>query len=249
MLRQQLILAVALYAASAAFAAGEGSHASDLEKAQADVAGSRGAAAQAVGDATALMNDGESVRKEMRQVINVRPESLGSIDGVRPAAPDIDLDALMARYSNMGAAPPLSRTDEQLLVFISASVPKESLRRLARQAADAGAPLVLRGVVGGDFPATAEFMRDILGEQEPRARAMIDPTLFARFDVQQVPAVVLVPAGACVAGVRACPEATPAHVHVAGDVTLDYALDYIARTHPDSRPVAHALLARVGGTP
>jgi type-F conjugative transfer system pilin assembly protein TrbC len=76
---------------------------------------------------------------------------------------------------------------------------------------------------------------------------MIDPTLFDRFGVKQVPAVVLVPGGACVADVRACPKVTPAHVHVAGDVTLDYALDYIARSHPESRTLANTLHASLEG--
>jgi type-F conjugative transfer system pilin assembly protein TrbC len=76
---------------------------------------------------------------------------------------------------------------------------------------------------------------------------MIDPTLFDRFDVKQVPAVVLVPGGACVVGVRACPKVTPAHVHVVGDVTLDYVLDHIARTHPESRTLANSLHARLEG--
>jgi conjugal transfer pilus assembly protein TrbC len=92
-------------------------------------------------------------------------------------------------------------------------------------------------------------MRDVLGDEEPRARAVIDPTLFERFNVKQVPAVVLVPDGACVAGISACPKVTPAHVHVAGDVTLDYALDHIARTHPESRTLANSLHARMEGTP
>jgi conjugal transfer pilus assembly protein TrbC len=201
----------------------------------------------------------------MRQVTSVEPAPLGSIDGIRPTSPDIDLDALMARYGAMRPTPALASDREQLLVFISASVPTDLLRRLAQQATRIGAPLVLRGVVGDDFPATAAFMRDILGEPENdgrppatsskqgssqrKPRALIDPTLFARFDVRQVPAVVLVPDGACMAGIRACPDATPAHVHVAGDVTLDYALDHIARTHPEAKSVAEALLARLGGTP
>lgn len=282
MLRQQLTLALAVLAISAAVTAEENQHAQAVEKAEAAVSDSRGSSAEATRQAESLMMEGNSVMptdgrysgapggsapvgKEMRQVTSVEPAPLGSIDGIRPTSPDIDLDTLMARYGAMRPTPALAGDKERLLVFISASVPRESLRRLARQAARVGAPLVLRGVVNDDFPATAEFMRDILGEPEKdgrppatsskqgcsqrKARALIDPTLFARFDVRQVPAVVLVPDGACMAGIRACPDATPAQVHVAGDVTLDYALDHIARTHPEAKSVAEALLARLGGTP
>ena len=265
MLRQQLTLTLAVLALSVAVTAEENPRVQAVEKAEAAMADSRGSFVEATRQAESLMMDGALVGKEMRQVTSAEPAPLGSIDGIRPTSPDIDLDALMARYGAMRETPALGGDREQLLVFISASVPRKSLRRLARQAASVGAPLVLRGVVGGDFPATAEFMRGILGEPENdgrppatssnethsqrKPRALIDPTLFARFDVRQVPAVVLVPNGACVAGIRACPDATPVHVHVAGDVTLDYALGHIARTHPEVKSVADGLIARLGGTP
>lgn len=265
MLRQQLTLTLAVLAFSVAVTAEENPRVQTIEKAEAAMSDSRGSSVEAIGQAESLMADEVSVGKEMRRVTSVEPAPLGSIDEIRPTSPDIDLDALMARYGAMHETPALAGDREQLLVFISASVPRESLWRLARQAASVGAPLVLRGVVGGDFPATAEFMRDILGEPENdgrppatssnkthshrKPRALIDPTMFARFDVRQVPAVVLVPDGACVAGIRACPHDTPAHVHVAGDVTLDYALDHIARTHLEAKPVADALLSRLGCTP
>jgi conjugal transfer pilus assembly protein TrbC len=265
MLRKQLTLTLAVLAISVAVTAEESQHAQAVEKAEATMADSKGSSVEATRQAESLMVEGVSVGKEMRQVTSVEPGPLGSIDGIQPTSPDIDLDALMARYGAMRPTPSLAGDREQLLVFISASVPRESLRRLARQAASVGAPLVLRGVAGGGFPATAKFIRDILDEPENddrspatssneihsqrKPRALIDPTLFARFDVRQVPAVVLVPDGACMAGIRACPDATPAHVHVAGDVTLDYALDHIARTHLEAKPVADALIARLGGAP
>lgn len=254
MLRQQLTLAFAVLAISLAVTAEENPRMQAVEKAAAAMANSRGSLAEATRQAESLMMEG-TAGEVMRQVTSVEPAPLGPIDGIRPTSPDIDLDALMARYGATRETPALGGNREPLLVFISESVPRESLRRLARQAADVGAPLVLRGVVRGDFRATAEFMRDILGEpgeeeaESSKPRALIDPTLFARFDVRQVPAVVLTPGGACVAGIRICPDATPPHVHVAGDVTLDYALAHIARTHPDARSVADALLARLGGTP
>jgi len=187
--------------------------------------------------------EGAAIREERTRLGTVKPAPLGSIDGVQPSPAGVDMDALLARYDELGM---VSQADgEQLLVFISSSMPKTSLRLLARQAAAVGAPLVLRGVVGESFPTTGEFMREVYGDDEPRAHAMIDPTLFGRFDVHQAPAFVLVPSGVCVAGVRNCPDSTPVHVHIAGDVTLDYALDFIARTRPEFRPTATRLLSRL----
>ncbi|MEJ2404149.1 MAG: type-F conjugative transfer system pilin assembly protein TrbC [Candidatus Thiodiazotropha sp.] len=220
----------------------------DLDRAEAAASTIQEDASRAVDEAIESIGSDAAFQKETRQLQDLDPIPLGSINVITGTKPGIDLDALMTRYGHSAQELSPTASDEQLLIFISASVPRESLRKLAQQAACVNAPLILRGVVDGDLPATAKFMRDILGDEEPRARAMIDPTLFDRFGVKQVPAVVLVPGGACVAGVRACPKGTPAHVHVAGDVTLDYALDHIARTHPESRTLTNSLHARLEGT-
>ncbi len=250
MLCQQLTLGLSLLLVSSqGFASDADNRTRDLDRAEAAASTIQEDTLRALDKAAESFGSDSAFRKEVQQLQNLNPAPLGSIDGITGTKPGIDLDALMSRYDR--SAPELSPTDsdEQLLIFISASVPQESLRNLAQQAARLNAPLILRGVVDGDLPATAKFMRDILGDEEPRARAMIDPTLFDRFGVKQVPAVVMVPGGACVAGARACPKVTPAHVHVAGDVTLDYALDHIARTHPESRTLANSLHERLEGAP
>ncbi|PKM44761.1 MAG: type-F conjugative transfer system pilin assembly protein TrbC [Gammaproteobacteria bacterium HGW-Gammaproteobacteria-1] len=243
MLRQQLSLVFALCFLSPAFAGDAAVRAADLGRASAVAAEHQRNAGNAVEQALQAMTESKAVQEERARLGTVQPALLGSIDGVQPSPVGVDVNALLARYDELGM---VSQADgEQLLVFISSSMPKASLRLLARQAAAVGAPLVLRGVTGESFPATAEFMREVYGDDELRARAMIDPTLFGRFDVRQAPAFVLVPSGACVAGVRNCPDSTPVHVHIAGDVTLDYALDYIARTRPEFRAAATHLLARL----
>lgn len=240
MLRQQLSLVLALCFLSPVYA---GDASTELDRAAAASADHQRDTGSAVNQALQAMEEGTVVQDERARLATVQPAPLGSIDGIQPTAPGVDMDALLARYDELGTVQ--QAAGEQLLIFVSSSVPKASLRLLARQAAAVGAPLVLRGVVGESFPATAEFMRDVYGDDEPRARAMIDPTLFNRFEVHQVPAFVLVPSGACVAGVRNCPDNTPVHVHVAGDVTLGYALDFIARTRSDFRSAAANLLARL----
>lgn len=251
MLCQQLTLCLGLLlVVSCGLASDPEDRTRDLDRAEATVSGAREDASQAVNRAAESLGRDPAFRQEAQRLQVLGPASLGPLGGVtETTSPGIDLDALMARYDRLEPEGSPAASDERLLIFISASVPRASLRKLARQAARAKAPLILRGVVGGGLPATARFMGDILGEEEPRAQAMIDPTLFDRFGVKQVPAVVLIPGGACVAGARACPKVTPAHVHVAGDVTLDYALGHIARTHPESRAVAESLQTRLEGAP
>ncbi len=219
-----------------------------LEAARASVKAATAESRQALGDAARLQH-GSAVETERNAVMGVLPTARSSLGGVqRLSFGNIDIDALARRYEALeGPSGGFEDTDERLLVFISASVPRESLRRLANQARAVSATLVLRGVVGDGFPATAEFLRGLYGEAGDAPRGMIDPRLFDRFNVRQVPAVVLAPAGVCLEGLRVCPDTTPSHVLVAGDVSLEYTLEYIASRYPEARRSANASLARLRG--
>ena len=82
-------------------------------------------------------------------------------------------------------------------------------------------------------------------------RDSIDPEAFTRFAVRQAPTFVLMLGdagndmqGSCRAG---C--ATPSgFVSVAGDVSLDYALETIQRRTPQAAPRAEPLLKRLRGS-
>lgn len=242
MLCQQLTLSLGLlFVFSPVFASDAENRMRELDRAESAVSSIQEDMSRAVDEAAESMASDPAFMQEAQRLEDLDPAPTGSIDGIDGGNPGIDLDALMAQYGRSAPELTASAPDERLLIFISASVPRASLSKLARQAAHANAPLILRGFIEGDLDATARFMGDILGDEEPRAHALINPRLFDRFEVEQVPAVVLVPDGACVAGVQACPKVTPAHVHIAGDVSLDYALEQIARTHPMARDIAESL--------
>jgi conjugal transfer pilus assembly protein TrbC len=109
-----------------------------------------------------------------------------------------------------------------LLVFVSFSMPPESLLRLAHQAKRSDGVLVFRGLTGAT-------LREMVGRVEPLAKTgaaiQIDPEAFARFGVEVVPTFVLAES------LASCGDATcEGRVRrVAGDVTLDYALERLAR--------------------
>ena len=71
------------------------------------------------------------------------------------------------------------------LIFVSATMPIESLKRLAYQAVQQGAILVIRGMVNGSMMETAQLVDQIDHPLE------IDPKLFQRFGVEQVPVFVI----------------------------------------------------------
>lgn len=131
--------------------------------------------------------------------------------------------------------------EEQVAVAIavSLSMPKASLIRLAEDARDAGLPLTFRGVgteitnKPDEKPKTilerygkglvARHMRDFEFLREAGATVQIDPVLFNRHGISDVPRVLVVPA--C----RTACEKASRLFEARGDVTLRYALDHIQK--------------------
>ena len=78
-----------------------------------------------------------------------------------------------------------SSSGAHLLIFVSQSVPPDSIKELSAQANRVGGKLVFRGLVGESFKETQNYI------QELGVVADIDPTKFEEFEVTQVPAFVL----------------------------------------------------------
>ncbi len=157
------------------------------------------------------------------------------------SAPMPDLAALAAKLDRPRAA-------GALLVFVSFSMPEASLRRLAEQAERLGAPLVLRGLERDSVRLTAERVARLIGTR--KVAVQVDPRAFARYQVGQVPAVVLVgttEAEGCAA--VSCPVPAGSFAASYGDVTIDYALEHLIRTRPEFAAQARSMLARLERTP
>lgn len=137
--------------------------------------------------------------------------------------PAVDPAAIAKRYEG------LHPTDESgLFIMVSFSIPRESIERLAAQAGKANGTLVLRGLVDDSLTKTAEIAGDFI-KRHPGSQFQIDPTLFNRFAVDQVPTFVIStqPPDASTCG-KEC-DARNTFASVSGDVTLDYALEYLAK--------------------
>ncbi len=154
------------------------------------------------------------------------PRSLPRIDVERTRAPDpaAIADAYRRQQAAPGAAGP------ELLVFVSFSMPHESLVRLAEQARRADGVLVFRGLAG----ATLREMTARLAPLTKAGAAMqINPQAFARFGIKVVPTFAVAD------GDHGCAQSTcdgQAQL-VSGDVSLDFALERLAR---QGGPLAHA---------
>ena len=161
----------------------------------------------------------------------------------------IDLEALARGYASQAQA--MSRAEglasgPGLLVFVSLSMPQPTLQRLIDQAARAQASIVLRGFADGSLRTTVAQVQRLIGDRQ--VAVQIDPQAFDRYAVTRVPAFVLVRDRArpvaCAGGSCASAEG---FLRTSGDVSLDYALEYMQRSAPGFGPAADTFLKRIRG--
>lgn len=106
-------------------------------------------------------------------------------------------DAVADYYKNLnktgGKNGPVLSGNERVYVFVSSSIPLETLKSYAKSIDAVGDPniyMVVRGFIGGmseGFP-TLNFINSFRG----KVPVVIDPYLFRRYGITQVPAVVFV---------------------------------------------------------
>lgn len=165
------------------------------------------------------------------------------------AGASIDLEALARGYASqveaMSQAQGLA-SGPGLLIFISLSMPQPTLQRLIDQAALAQASIVLRGFADGSLHTTVAQVQRLIGDRQ--VAVQIDPQAFDRYAVTRVPSFVLVRDGArpvaCAGGSCASAEG---FLRTSGDVSLDYALEYMQRSAPGFGPAADTFLKRIRG--
>ena len=147
----------------------------------------------------------------------------------KPAAAAPDIASIAEKYRDLGNAAAPHSAQPDLMVFVSFSMPKEALIRTAEQAERAGATLVFRGLKGDSMAKMGEEVQKILGGRN--VSVAIHPPAFQQFSVTRVPAVVMARAEASNVLDNGCSK-PETFVKVSGDVSLDYALDYIERRSP-----------------
>lgn len=165
------------------------------------------------------------------------------------ASRPVDLEALAKGYEanadHMAAAQGIT-SGPGLLVFVSFSMPQPTLQRLVDQAAKTQASLVLRGFVNGSLRETVARIQSLIGNRQ--VAFQIDPQAFDRFAISKTPTFVLVRESVqgqpCSTGVCLPSDS---FVATAGDVSLDYALEFIERSAPRFAKDARRYLQKIKG--
>ncbi len=83
----------------------------------------------------------------------------------------------------------IGETKKEILVFVSFSMPELSLKELSREAGKHNAKLILRGLYRESFKKTAEKILEI---DKKGLSLEIDPKLFKKYGIKQVPTFVLI---------------------------------------------------------
>ena len=153
--------------------------------------------------------------------------------------------------------PQTQEEDIAIAIAVSLSMPRVSLLKLGQDARDADLPLTFRGV-GTEIPQDrtgksksvlerygkgliARYMEDFKFLTDVGANVQIDPVLFVRHNITDVPRVMVVPV--C----RSACERTQAILVARGDVSLRYALEALfkdvtnqLKTEPENKQLLKA---------
>lgn len=173
---------------------------------------------------------------------------------IAPNNKGVDIDALVNNYYNKnrdafdpGAVAEKRNLQQGILYFASLSMPAAALVRVIDQLAKINGSIVLRGLIKpGDMKGTADAIAKLIGNRP--VSFLIDPNLFKRFDVKQVPTLVVLP-GKQVPTCQnnTCDEPTPLYYAITGDVSVDYALDSITKMAPHAEGSIQPYLAKLRG--
>lgn len=172
-----------------------------------------------------------------------------------PNVPDIqqgiDVGALAKRFElRMHGAQDTSASTTGLFVFVTLEMPEPSMRKLIDQAARSGATLMLRGVRNHSLRQTLSVVHRLIGHTQ--VAWLIDPQAFQRFGVTAAPTFVLarddLPTANRIACENGCLDPS-AYARVAGDVTLEHALEHIEKHEPAFAPLAARYLSRLRRSP
>ena len=181
---------------------------------------------QQVGAETYMERSNRILKEVTERVVNQYRAPVPRFDNLPQPAAKVSPADMVKQFSQSTIAnqPPVA---PELMVFVSFSMPRESLMRIIEQSERTGARLIFRGFTGDKLTEMSKRIADLLGNH--RVEAVVHPPAFTQFKVNQVPALVISQSDAANQLDNGCAQAER-YVKVTGDVSQDYALDYIERT-------------------
>ncbi len=186
-----------------------------------------------------VVGRGREHEAEAEQLRETALQSVASIDPAQlPKGPEGagDFDESLAGAAASG---PL------FVVFASLSMPEASLKALIADTSRAGGVVVFRGFPQNNVKAFAEGLKKVVSSQEQEQHLAIDPRLFRAFRVEAVPTFVVASRNYALCEGFDCSSAVPEHDRMAGNVTVEYALESFAGGRGAGAGVASIALANL----
>lgn len=129
-----------------------------------------------------------------------------NIQGSSDLRDELSADLTKIYQANKGHLPASddsARPDPNLIVFVSLSMPRSSLKAIIAQAARINAAVVIRGVLPTGLKPTIQFISALLVEDKDKISMVkggisIAPSRFKQFHIAKVPTYVLLDNGKCV---------------------------------------------------
>ena len=196
-----------------------------------------------------MLKDAERLAQEWSDRLDIlEPDAHGveiDLDAVRDRALNHPrVQALLNAENGAAARDPRDQPRyelNQVFLFASFSIPDASLRSMMNEARDAGVPVLFRGFVNNSVFETRERLLDVFGSDENIVGFSIDPTMFLRFDVDAVPAVVVTARPVEPCETMGCQgDVAPPHDIIRGNIPLLAALDISARGGGEGSEVSRA---------
>lgn len=128
------------------------------------------------------------------------------------------------------------RASGQVFIFISSSMPQTSLIQWFNQAEKIHASLIIRGFVNNSLPQTKKWVEQLTAQNNKKGGVEIDPRMFDRYHIEEVPAVVVTNNASYCPPTMSCMP--PGFDVVYGNVSLPSALRSIAERGTTNNLVA-----------
>ena len=145
-----------------------------------------------------------------------------------------DLGAMAEQFQSCITNNSQQAKTPELLIFVSFSMPAQSLKLWAQQADKVNSPLLLRGFIDNSIQATTQQTVRLFSASQ-QGGFHVDPEKFGQYKINHVPAVVLVHG--------------ETYDVVYGDTSLEAALERMSHYGAASlKPVAQEYLTKIRGS-
>lgn len=175
-----------------------------------------------------------SVQEIKNRAAQLNPEIKQIIQQAEVNSKQVDVSKLVDKVQNKNQLIQATRHspyESGVIIFVSFSMPEQSLKAWIEQAKLIKAPLVVRGLIDNSFKKTIQKLKELGGGVQ------LDPIAFKRFQIKSVPSVVILSSSA--------KAETPQYDLVAGDVPLEEVLKFVEKNGVKTKEQANHLLKKI----